>query len=140
MTIIRKALIKDCRAVYELCRFPGVLDPDGEPPRMFWIRSFVKEKKLFLVAEENSRVVGFIMGEKTSGNVMLIWLEAVRCDRQSIGIGKKLLQAVEKECLRKKIRVVVVYAYAKNKKMLNLLKSFNYRKGNPFYEHEKFFY
>jgi ribosomal protein S18 acetylase RimI-like enzyme len=136
--LIRPAKINDCDTVYNLCSMPGLVNPDGQPPRMFWIKSFVKEKKLFLVAEKNNEVVGFIAGEKTSGRVMLLWMLGVKKEWQGRGLGKKLLRAAEKQCRQKNIRCIVGYAYAKNKKILNLLDSQKHERGSLYYEYVKF--
>ena len=90
------------------------------------------------MAEINKEVAGFITGEQTCGRVMLLWMLGVKKEWQGQGLGKKLLQAAEKQCHRNKIRCIVSYAYAKNKKIINLLDGLKYEKGSLYYEYVRF--
>jgi len=63
--ILRKAKISDCKEVWKMCNTPGLVNPSGQAPRLWWIKSFVKEKQIFLVAEEDKKIIGFILGERT---------------------------------------------------------------------------
>jgi len=52
---IRKANLRDCKEVWEMCKIPQLVNPSGEPPKIWWIESFVKEKQIFFIAEEKKK-------------------------------------------------------------------------------------
>lgn len=135
---IRKANLKDCKAVYEMCRIPQLVNPSGEPPKLWWIKSFVKEKQIFFVAQEKERIVGFILGERTCGDIGYLWMLAVKPEFQGKGIGKKLFLIAEEECKRKKLKAILLYGYEKSPRALKLIKSLKYEKGRKYYEFLKF--
>ncbi len=138
MIKIRKAEIKDCRQVYELCRVPGLVNPSGEPPKIWWIESFIKEKQMFYVAETNKDIIGFVIGERTCGNLGYLWMLAIKKEFQGKGLGKKLLKLAERECRRRKLKAIICYGFAKNNRALKLLKKQKYEQGEKYYEFIKF--
>lgn len=135
---IRKAELRDCKEVYEMCRIPALVNPSGEPPKFWWIESFVKEKQIFFVAEEKKEIVGFVLGERTCGRIGYLWMLAVKPNFQGKGIGNKLFLNAEKECKNRKLRAILLYIYEKSPKALHLSKKFKYEKGKKYYEFIKF--
>ena len=83
---IRKAKLKDCDKVHELCKTKELINPNGKPPKKWWIESFVKENQIFFVAEEKNKIAGFIIGERTTGNVALLQILFVRKNFRRMGI------------------------------------------------------
>ncbi|MFH1209656.1 MAG: GNAT family N-acetyltransferase [archaeon] len=136
--IIRAANQKDCKVVYDLCKTPELLDPSGEPPKLWWIQSFIKENQIFFVAEINKKVIGFILGERITGNCCIFWMSAVKKQFQGRGIGERLLLKAEEECKKRKLKVITIYGFSKSKKVLNLLQKHNYEKGQLYYEFIKY--
>lgn len=135
---IQRANLRDCKQVHELCKIPGLLNPSGEPPKIWWIESFVREKQMFFVVEEDKKIIGFILGERTTGNIGYIWMLAVKKNFQGRGIGKELIRKFEEECEKKKIKVIVCYGFEKSNSALSLLKNMNYEIGKKYYEFVKF--
>lgn len=149
---IQRANLRDCEQVYELCKIPGLLNPSGEPPKIWWIESFVKEKQMFFVMKEKElskdgksmkpaakeAVIGFILGERTTGDIGYIWMLAVKEDFQGKGIGKELMKKFEYECKKNKIKVIVCYGFEKSSSALSLLNNMDYEIGRKYYEFVKF--
>lgn len=136
--MIRKAKLADCKQVWEMCKIPQLVNPSGEPPKLWWIKSFVMEKQLFLIAEQNDEIIGFIFGERTTGDVGYLWCMAVKKEFQGRNLGKKLLKMAEQEFKKRNIRVIVCYGFAESKKVINMLKKFKYEQGRKYYEFIKF--
>jgi ribosomal protein S18 acetylase RimI-like enzyme len=136
--IIRKATLKDCREVWNMCAIPQLVNPSGEPPKIWWIESILKEKQIFFVAEEKKKIVGFVIGERTCGDIGYLWMLAVKPEYRRRGIGKKLFLAAEKECKRRKLKAILLYGHEKSKKTIKLIQDFGYEKGEKFYEFLKF--
>ena len=135
---IRKANLKDCKEVWEMCKIPQLVNPSGEAPKIWWIESFVKEKQIFFIAEEKKEIVGFILGERTCGQIGYLWMLAVKPEFQGNGIGKKLFLSAEKECKRRKLKAILLYGYEKSPKAIKLIKNLGYEKGRKYYEFLKF--
>jgi ribosomal protein S18 acetylase RimI-like enzyme len=135
---IRKAILKDCEEVLNMCKIPELVNPSGDPPKIEWIRSFIKEKQIFFVVEEKKEVVGFILGERMCGNVGYFWILAVKPKFQNKGVGKELFLRAEKECKKRKIRVIVLYGDEKSPKAIKIIKGLKYEKGRKYWEFVKF--
>jgi len=135
--IIRKAKIKDCSACYELCRTPELLPLFRKFPARQWIESFVKEKQIFFVAEDSGKIVGFTMGEKTTGKEAIWQILLVKKEYRNLNIATKLLETVEKEYRKRGVKYVWVYSYAKNKEVNSILDKKGYKKGSLCYERLK---
>ena len=135
---IRKANLEDCRVVYELTKnTPEIVNPSTEPPPLEWIKSFVKEKQIFYVACENNEVIGYIMGERTAGDIGLMWMLTVKKEFRGRGIGKKLLLRAEEECKKRNLKAIVAYGFSESKSVLSILGDHGYHKGNLYYEFVK---
>jgi ribosomal protein S18 acetylase RimI-like enzyme len=136
--IIRKATLNDCKHVWDMCRIPQLVNPSGEPPRLWWIKSFVKEKQIFFIAEESGELAGFILGERTCGQIGYLWMLAVKPRFQGKGIGKELFLTAEKECKKRRLKAILLYGYEKSPRALKIIKSLKYEKGRKYYEFLKF--
>ena len=134
---LRKAKLEDCNEVYELCRVKGLVNPSGEPPKRWWIEAFVREKQIFFVAEENGRVIGFALGERTTGDIAIFHMLAINEAYRGKGIGQRLMDLFEEEAKKRKLKVILTYGYANNKVVDHILKKRNYEKGSKYYEYLK---
>jgi len=92
------------------------------------------EKDYFLVAEDEERIIGCIIGEPLKVKSVLIWYLVIDQERRGEGIGKKLLQNFEKKMRRKNLEWLYLQTqaatsgfYAKN----------NYQKGQQLQEFSK---
>jgi len=133
----RKAKQGDCKQVWEMCKIPELINPSGQPPRLWWIKDFVKEKQIFFVAEENKEIIGFVLGERITGNCAIAHMSAVKKQYQGQGIGTELINLFEKECKKRKLKAILTYAYSKSKSV-KILEKRGYEKGFLTYEMLKF--
>ena len=124
---------------YKLCKIREILDLGGKPPKKWWIKSFIKEKQIFLVAKKDDKIIGFILGERTTGNIAILHLCVVKKEYRNKGVGQELLRKAEKECKKRKLKVIMIYGY-KNKKIKHILKKLKYDIGNIYYEFQKWLY
>lgn len=131
---VRKAKPEDCKECLELSKTPELLNPGGEPSHLWWIEAFVKENQIFYVAEENKEIVGFIMGERTTGNIAIMHSLVVKKEFRDKGIGKLLIKIFEEDCRKRKIRWIMLYGFAKNKKTISFIEKQGYIKGELTYE------
>jgi len=132
--IIRKANEKDITAVRAIANVPG-LQVAGEEraPGEKWFKAFIKEKQMFFVAEIKKEVVGFIIGERTTGNIGYLWEMGVRLDLRSKGIGSLLLKKFIDGCEKRKLRFAIAYGHA-NKKTINFFKKHKFIEGDNYKE------
>jgi|SRR3989338_1412634 len=136
---IRKAKLSDCNAVYNFGRAKELRNPHGNPPKKWWIEAFVKEKQIFYVAEntESKKVIGFILGEETTGKVTIFHELFIEKKFRKHGIGKILIQTAEKDAKSRGVRAIILYG---NKKVSKFLKKGKYEKGLLLNEYVKFIY
>lgn len=135
---IRKAKLKDCEEVYELCRFPWLLNPSWEPPKKWWIEAFVKEKQIFFVWEDNWKAIWFILWERTTWDIFYLWMIAVKKEYQWRWIWWKLLDLAQIEAKKRWMKVVVAYSFPGCNAINNMLKSRNFECWNNYTEQVKF--
>lgn len=133
--IIRKAKLSDCQQVYEFGKEKELVNPKGNPPRKWWIEAFIKEKQIFYVAEFNKKIVGFIFGERITGNCCLLHELYVAKEFRKHGIGRGLMKTTEAEIRKRKLKVILVYG---NKNVSKFLKNLHYDKGLLLNEYVKF--
>jgi len=103
---IRKAKLKDVNSGLELSKIPELLNPDKTPSHKWWIEAFIN--KIFFVAEQKGEIIGFVMGEKITGNLAIFHSLAVSENYRNFGIGTKLMQTAEKECKKRKIKAIML--------------------------------
>lgn len=105
-----------------------------------YVMDFIKDKKLglVLVAEENNRVIGFVLAE--------IWVKkkysflsdiAVVPEHRSKGVGKRLYMAYENYCRKKRMNIIVELVQTGNKIMQSFMEKSGFKRGYPFYFYEK---
>lgn len=138
MLKIRKAKLKDCKECLRLANGGKLMEVDGKPFSLSWIKAFVKEKQICLVAEESEKVVGFAFGGRVAENGCMMQLLSVDKRYQSEGIGGKLVKGFEKEAKKRKMIFIWCYAMEKNKKMIHILKKQKYYKGKNYIEFLKY--
>ncbi|MBW2965063.1 GNAT family N-acetyltransferase [Candidatus Woesearchaeota archaeon] len=137
MTTIRKANLADCPACHALCKIEELRTADGDWLPLWYIESFVKEKGIFYVAEEDEEIKGCVIGERTIGNVALLCILAVHHGQRSKGIGTKLMAAFEEECRKREIPYIVLYATKLNQRTQDFYKKLKYNRGLEVVEFNK---
>lgn len=135
---VRKANTKDIDQVYELCKNPALLNPSWEPPKKWWIEAFVKEDQIFFVAEEDNKIIWFILWERTTWNIWYLWMISVREDHRGKWIWNLLLNKVQEECIKRWLKVIIAYAYEWNPTISNMLDFQGFETWELFRERVKF--
>lgn len=125
---IRKAVLKDCKACRRLSATKELLTSAGIVVPIGWFRAFVG-RGIFLVAEEEGRIIGYVMGERVAGIVSLLWMMTVDKKSRGKGIGKALLAAFEKGSKKRGGKVVVLYAPLFNPRTLKFYRKSGYLQG-----------
>lgn len=133
MIKIRPAKIEDCKSCHELSKVPELRTPHKDEPPLYWFQNIVKEKQILLVAEENKKIIGFIMGERIVCDWTALHLLAVNPYYRSKGIGRKLIEAYEKECRKRKLHGILTYVHS-NIQTINFFKRNKYSLGSTVIE------
>ena len=118
---IRKATIKDLKECEKISQIPELdLDYYGNRPSVKYLRQFLDQ--IFLVATEENKVVGYIMGEKNKYKFIFINLIAVDKKYRGKGAGKLLLKEFEKNAKKMKFKEIGLLSPKWNKKTLEFYK------------------
>jgi len=138
IVVIRPALKKDLVECEKLGDIPEFESPGGDHIDKKFMENYL-DKNFFLVVQENSKIIGYIIGEVLRGKGVIIWYFTIKKEGQRKGFGKKLLIEFEKRCKRNGIDWVVLYGPAFNINTLEFYKKMRYVRGNNFYEFVKEF-
>jgi ribosomal protein S18 acetylase RimI-like enzyme len=134
MVKIRPATLKGCEECVKLAFDVKLYATNGKKLPLWWMQSFVKEKQLFLVAEEKKQIIGFIFGERLTGNGLMVHLTAVNQKYQGKGIGNRLVKELEKEAKKRKAKFLFRYTEGSNKAMIHILEKQGHAKGKKYIE------
>ncbi|GEM_PF-1601619 len=137
MIKIRKAKYSDCKFCYDLSKIKELITPSQDSLPLYYFKEFIKEKQIFFVAEEKRTILGYVMGERVTGNIALLWMITVKRDLRGKSIGTILLKNFEKECKKRKLKWIVLHAPNFNKKTLNFYKKHKYNTGLHLVEFNK---
>ncbi len=129
MLTIRKGKISDCEKCHEISNTRELLNADGKMVSSEWFRACVKQKGILLIAEDGNKIVGYVAGETLIEHGAILHLIAVINDYRKCGIGHKLILAFEKECRRRHVKWILVYAYD-TKIALKFFEKSKYIKGS----------
>ncbi|MFH1591605.1 MAG: GNAT family N-acetyltransferase [archaeon] len=137
---IRDACQKDVAALFSLLNSSEYLkanedDSYGES----YVRSRLDHPIIkMLVVEEDQGPVGLLVAE--------IWEDLKYCyndilvihpDHQGKGLGKALMDELERRCREKRLDNIFLLTNTKNDGMQRLVETKGYKKGYPFYIYEK---
>lgn len=131
MIKIRRGEFSDIKDCIPLSRTPEFSIKDlPEKEINNYIKEFLK-KGIFLIAEENKKVKGYLIAEKMLNNHL--WIDGIVVDKKERGkgIGKRLLSHLKKI---KKNKRFYLMAPQKNKKTINFYEKFGMKKGDKFIE------
>lgn len=134
---VRAAIKKDIKKCVEVGKVPELELTTGgyveEEDLERWL-----DKDLFLVAEMNKKIVGYVIGEHMpKSRVDMVWFLVVKEELQNQGIGGQLVEVFEENCRKRKINVVILYSTTKNKKAEKFYLKQKYDKGDKYIEFVK---
>ena len=130
---VKKKDLQDCAKLLHILEFKF---STGWYPDLEYVKIYFKSG-LFFVAEEDSKVIGCIFGEKMRGHVGMMWYFTVHKKYRNKGIGRKMLSYFESQCKKQNIEWLVLYSPAKSKKALNFYKRKGYHKRKAYVEFVK---
>ena len=125
---IRKVKKEDVKQCVKLSKIPEFEIGNMYPDKDSLIE--MMKHKLFLVAEENKKIIGFIAGYKHSKKDAYIDLLTV--SEKGKGIGKKLLEELKKLMKKQKIKLFWLIAPEFNKKTLNFYRKNKLKQGKSY--------
>jgi ribosomal-protein-alanine N-acetyltransferase len=135
MVTIRNARLEDCMMCVELSKIEEFTQPDGSHVPYDYLKSYIDEDEMFLVAEVKGRVVGYILGEPLKGKIAYVALLTVDSQVRGKGIGRKLIDAFLKRCSEKELKYVFGFAPKFNKRTIEFYRKCGFKEGK---EHIQF--
>ncbi len=135
---IKKAEPKD---IYECVRLGDIKEFEmsgGSIPDEEYFRDSLR-KGLFFVAEENSKILGFMVGFKLTSKLVYLDLLTVNKNFRRRGIGQKLIGRFKDELKKQKVEEYFLVVPLFNEKTLSFYKKLGLNEGEEYkLFHEKF--
>ena len=114
--LIRKAILSDLPACLKLMQHDNLRDAAGEYPTEEYVTAFIGGAG-FIVAMNNDKIVGLVMGEKINmGGFLLHYL----ISDPEYQVGKKILDYLFNYLIINKYKFILGYANANDTGLLNL--------------------
>jgi ribosomal protein S18 acetylase RimI-like enzyme len=132
MINIRLAKLKDCKRCAELSEIDELKTAAGEFLPEEYFKIFVDEDQLFFVAEEEGKLLGYILGEPMKGKMAFLGLLAVDKGSRGKGIGKKLIKSFRNKCDEKGLKFILLYAPKFNENTIEFYKKCEFTKGKEY--------
>ena len=121
---IREFKLEDYNAAMKLWKESGLIIRPGDEPEGIKLK-LERDPDLFLVAEENSKILGVVMGAWDGRRGWINHL-AVRPEHQRKGIGTVLIHELEKRLTGKGAKKVNAQIYQWNQKSIEFFKALGY--------------
>lgn len=137
MITIRLAKLDDCKACCELSQIKELACADGSYISKNYFEKMVDKDKMFFVAEENDKIVGFVLGEPMKDNLAFMSLLTVDKSKRGKGVGKKLLTKFEEQCSNKKLNPIIFYAPKFNENTIAFYNKQGYIQGKEYIQFMK---
>lgn len=134
--IIRDVERKDLPFCVELLNIPEFVFPDGSYPDLQYLEVYL-DSGLFFVAEDNSKIIGCMFGEKLRGKIAMLWYFVVDPLHRGKGIGQRMIKYFENACKEKQVKWIVLYSPTSNPKSLRFYEKMGYDKGQSYVEYSK---
>ena len=104
---------------------------EGHAPEEYF-KLCVDDDEMFIVAEEEGKIVGYILGEPMKGNVAYVGFLTVSEEMRGKGVGKMLVEAFRKRCDEKGLTFLFLFAPKWNENTLAFYNSCGFTKGREF--------
>ena len=134
---IRQAIMADCPRCRDLSNIKELEWADGFRMPIDSFEAYITENRIFLIAEHEGRVLGFVLGERITWDIGILNALAVDHTTRGKGIGTELVRAFEKECARRGVKYVELHASKINPKAGNFYQKLGYGKGLDLVEYVK---
>ena len=135
---IRKANVNDCVACSRMSKVKELANAEGWTPSTHYLKAFIKNNQIFLVAQEEKKVIGYAVGESITGKGVLLHYIVIKSEYRGKNIGSALLQDFEREAAKRGNKWALLYAAAFNKKTCAFYEKKNYKKGSESFEFVKY--
>ena len=134
--IIRDATKKDLPQCEKLIKIPEFEFCEGGFPDIPFLSNYL-EKDFFLIAEEDNKILGCVIGEKLKSKVIMIWYLVVDSSIRGKGIGNQLMNEFEKRAKQNGFEWSLLQAPLESSKTLEFYQKNGYNKGKSFIEYNK---
>ena len=114
---IHDAREKDLPHCEILSRTQELRTPEGEYPTIQYLRTFIG-KGLFLVAESNSRIIGYLAAEILNGAIAYLNCLVVEPAFRQKGVGTLLISEIKKRFVCNNLKMVFFFAPLSNSESL----------------------
>jgi ribosomal protein S18 acetylase RimI-like enzyme len=118
----------DFKRCVELLDSPEFYAANGDKWKESWLEEYL-DKNYFLVAKENNKVIGLVLGEKIKQKGSVLWLLVVDPVYRGKGIGSKLLTEYERSVKEEGVEWIILYSVLENNETLEFYKKNNYSAG-----------
>jgi ribosomal protein S18 acetylase RimI-like enzyme len=132
--LIRPALHQDCETCAGLSRIEEHEVPGGDHLPSDFFAANIDEDEMFIVAEDNGEVMGYILGQPMKGGYAYLSLLAIDAKMRGKGIGKMLVDAFLKRCIEKKLFFVSLFAPSFNEGTLEFYRTLGFEPGREHLE------
>ena len=103
---IRTAEKKDCTKCMDIAWNAGLDTPDYEGIQQGFFEAYVDEEELFLVAEIDGEIMGFVLGQIMKADYAELTLLAIDLLHRRQGIGTELVKEFKKRCYNQGIHFI----------------------------------
>jgi len=134
---IRQASLSDCPKCRDLANIKELEWADGFRMPVDYFEAYIKENRMFLIAEVDGKILGFVLGERITWDIGILNALAVDHTTRGKGIGTELVRAFEKECARRGVKYVELHASKINPRAGNFYQKLGYGKGLDLVEYVK---
>lgn len=127
--IIRKAKLKDINECVSLSKIKEFEYPLGFPDKESLTNSL---DKIFLVVEEDNKVIGFILGYPLTQKLVYLDLMTVHKNYRGKGIGQKLIKTFKEELKKRGVKEYLLFTPSFNKRTINFYQKKGLKKGKQY--------
>ncbi|MFH1064585.1 MAG: GNAT family N-acetyltransferase [Candidatus Woesearchaeota archaeon] len=122
----------DCKRCAELSEIDELKTAGGKFLPEGYFKIFVDDDELFFVAEEEGKLLGYILGEPMKGNMAFLGLLTADKGSRGKGIGKKLIAAFRNKCDEKGLKFILLYAPKFNENTIEFYNKCQFTQGKEY--------
>ena len=137
MVLIRLAKTEDCKECCKLSQIKELSVADGSYVSEDYFKVMTEEDEMFFVAEEEGKIVGYVLGEPMKDSLAFLSLLTVEKALRGKDIGKRLLAKLEEQCKKKKLNPIILYAPKFNENTIVFYNKQGYMQGEDYVQFMK---